>query len=66
MSTTAARQRLHRQRERAGLAVLRVEVDEIALTEKLIEGSFLDPADADDRARIEAATERLLAVLCHM
>jgi hypothetical protein len=68
MTTAAARQRqrLHRTRERAGLVVLRIAVEEIALTEKLVEAGFLDLADVEDRACVEAATERLLAVLCHM
>jgi hypothetical protein len=61
--TAAARQRARRARQRDGKILLHVEADEVALTEALISGGFLDPAHVDDRDRIAAAVERLLAVV---
>ena len=63
MSSAAARQRAHRARQREGKIMLMIEANEVDLTEALLAGGFLDPAHAEDRARIEAATERMLAVL---
>ena len=40
--------------------MLLVEADEVALTEALLAGGFLDPADIDDRDQVERAVERLL------
>lgn len=62
-SGDAARQRRRRERMRDGKIVLTVEADEVALTEALVVGGFLDPAHVDDRARIAAAVERLLGVV---
>jgi hypothetical protein len=61
----ASRQRAHRERQREGKIVLSVTVDEVALCEALVSGGFLDPVNADNRAEIEAAVERLLDTLCH-
>ena len=40
-----------------------IGADEVALTEALLAGGFLDPAHVDDRERIERAVERLLEAL---
>jgi hypothetical protein len=59
-SNGAVRQRRRRERERAGVIVLQIEVDEIALTEQLVIAGFLAPQDIDDRTAIQAALERVV------
>jgi hypothetical protein len=59
----AERQRAWRQRQKAGLAVLEIEVDAIALADTLIEARLLDPNLADDRTALAEATTRLLQSL---
>lgn len=61
--SAAARQARHRQRERAGRIVLRVEADEIQLVEALVASELLPEADRDDRAAVEEATARLIELL---
>jgi hypothetical protein len=59
-TNAAARQRRRRERERAGLIVLRVEVDEVALTEQMVLAGFLSPSEADNRDAVRAALERVV------
>lgn len=52
--------RRHRARLAAGRVILRVEVDEVELSEALIESGFLR-RDYSTRRELEAAAEKLLA-----
>jgi hypothetical protein len=61
-SNGAQRQRRHRERTRAGLIVLQIEADEVALTEQLVIAGFLAPQDVEDRDAITAALERVVAL----
>ena len=63
MSAAALRQRLHRARERNGKIVLRIEADEVGLTEALITAKLLDPLVDHDRAAVEAAAARMLELI---
>lgn len=51
------------RRRRAGLVVLPIEVDVVALADVLIEARLLDPNMADDRVALARATTRLLEIL---
>jgi hypothetical protein len=48
--TVAERVRKYRQRQRAGRAVLCIEVDEVTLIARLIDEELLKPMMADDPA----------------
>jgi hypothetical protein len=63
MTADALRQRLHRARERTGKIVLRIEIDEVGLTEALIAAKMLDPRIDHDRAAVEAAVARMLELI---
>ena len=52
------------RRRRAGLVVLPIEVDVVALADVLIEARLLDPNMADDRTALARATTRLLEIFC--
>lgn len=58
--TARDRQRRYRDRRRAGRRVLRIEVDDVDLAERLIASGFLARVDADDPAALARATARLL------
>jgi hypothetical protein len=62
MTAAAQRQRRRRERQRAGKALLRIEVDEVGLAEALCRHGFLAPLKADDKAALEGATEYVLGV----
>ncbi|MBR1154183.1 hypothetical protein [Bradyrhizobium sp. JYMT SZCCT0428] len=47
--TNADRQRAHRRRLACGKIVLRVEVDDVAVTEALIAAGLLSQEEAEDR-----------------
>ncbi|MEP9347875.1 hypothetical protein [Xanthobacter sp. KR7-225] len=53
--TSADRQRRYRARRNAGVEVVAVQVDGVALTERLIEAGLLAEQDAEDRGKISAA-----------
>jgi hypothetical protein len=55
--------RAYRQRRRQGKACLRLEVDLGELADVLVAGGFLQEWDSADKAAVERATEKLLAVL---
>jgi hypothetical protein len=59
----AARQREARSRRRrkAGLLILPVEVNEIALVESLLAAGRICEADAGNRERVKAAAQDVLA-----
>ena len=60
---SAAKVRLYRQRQRLGQIVLRVVVEEAALTTFLIESGRLSAAESFARPKIEAAVQEVLADL---
>jgi hypothetical protein len=65
MTTTrpdADRLRRHRARQRAGRVVVSVEVDEVVVSEFLITASLLDATQADDRAALAKAVEKLIVI----
>src|SRR5262245_20750902 len=53
-----------RAREKAGLCLLRLEIDEAALVVRLVECGFLDPALADSRVAITQAVQQVLMLFC--
>jgi len=63
VSSSAARMARLRERHRTGRIPLSIEVDEVALTETLIEHGLLDRAQADDRLALAKAVEHVLDVL---
>jgi hypothetical protein len=63
MSTAALRQQRHRRREREGKIPLCIEVDEVRLTELLVQAKLLSPLVDHGRSEIEAATEKLLELI---
>jgi hypothetical protein len=63
MSNAAERQRRHRARQRRGLRVVTIEVDEISVSEALVQTGFLSPLRADDPDAIREAIEKHLAAL---
>ena len=52
------------QRRKAGLVVLPIEVDLVALADVLIEARLLDPNMVDDRTALAKATTRLIEIFC--
>ena len=54
-ASAAERMRAFRARQLRGHVVLRVEVDEVAVEEMLIDGGYLAAWDAGERARVETA-----------
>ena len=54
------RQRLHRARQRDGVIVLPVQIDEVALVEALRHSGAISPADADDREKLAEAAGRII------
>lgn len=59
MSSHAARQRTYKARQRNGLIVLSIVIDEERLVSALLQARLLDVV-TDDRSRIEQATEKFL------
>ena len=59
----AARLRLHRRRQAAGRAVLRVEVDFNATSGALFAAGLLQEDEIDDPAAVARAVERVIALL---
>lgn len=57
---SADRQRLHRARQKAGLAVYSITADEVGLVEFLIDRELLSESERDDRKAVENATAILL------
>jgi hypothetical protein len=53
-----------RARERAGRCLLKVEVDEVAVTLALIDRKLISPLRADDRAELSRAAGRALELFC--
>ena len=57
--SAAARQSRRRQRLKAGRIRLAFDVDEVGHVEMLIAAGYLDASQAEDRAAVNAATQRL-------
>jgi hypothetical protein len=55
VSGAAKRQRAYRSRQAQGVIVLKIPVDEVAITEFLIECGWLRRCEAEDLSRVEAA-----------
>ena len=62
MIMSAARQRLYRERLMAGRRVARIEIDDVAVIEALIESNLLQPSDADDLEKVDAALGEFVAI----
>ena len=58
--TGATRQRRLRQRQRAGLAVFKVETSVFELADALVAAGWLAQWDADDHAAIAAALDQAI------
>lgn len=56
----ARRMQAFRARQASGRVVLRIEIDLVDITEKLLEAKLIRPRDVDDRGKIEAALAHLL------
>jgi hypothetical protein len=59
----ALRQRLHKARQAAGRAVLRVEVDFTAISGALFDAGLLEEGEIDDPEAVSRALEKAVAVL---
>ena len=60
MTSAAARQRLYRQRQRAGRAVLPVEADLVALEQRLLDVGLLRAAEVEDKDALARALQRVV------
>ncbi len=58
-TSSAERQRRHRERRRAGLRVVQVEVNQEAIT-RLIALGWLSEVEAQDRSRVTTALENMI------
>ena len=61
-STAAARQRRKRERHKVGLAVFRIEFDEVALADALATAGLLSFDKADDRKAVSAALRQAVEI----
>jgi len=57
----AARQRVWRQRQLAGVRIARIAVDSVALAETLVAAKMLSASEADNDAKADAALSRVIA-----
>lgn len=62
VTAAAARVRRCKYRKRAGLSVLRIEVPVGPLADQLKDDKFLGEWDTENRAEIERALQRMLAI----
>jgi hypothetical protein len=62
MTANAVRLRRYRERRAAGRAMIQIEINWLDLTDLLVRSGLLEQWDADDRAAVEKATERLLEI----
>ncbi|WP_080579273.1 hypothetical protein [Sinorhizobium fredii] len=62
-ATSRERQRRYRERRKAGLRVVRLVVDEVALSVVLEGLNFVDPQDGDEKA-LERGLNEMIEVLC--
>ncbi|MBY5488685.1 hypothetical protein ELH49_20745 [Rhizobium ruizarguesonis] len=63
-ASSKERQRRYRQRRKSGLRVVRLVVDDVALSVVLEALNFLDPQDADDDQAVERGLNDMVQVLC--
>jgi hypothetical protein len=61
---SAARQKRYRDRQRAGVTVLPLPVDEVVLADALVEAKFLHENDSDDREKVVAALAHVIDLWC--
>jgi hypothetical protein len=64
MASSKVRQRRYRKRRKSGLRVVRLEVDDVALSVVLEALNFLDPQEADDEQAVERGLNDMVQVLC--
>ncbi|MGN7802947.1 hypothetical protein ACTJKE_09450 [Ensifer sp. 22521] len=62
-ASSKERQRRYRQRRKSGLRVVRLVVDEVALSVVLEGLNFVDPQDGDEKA-LERGLNEMIHVLC--
>ena len=58
------RQKLYRDRQRAGVIVLPLPVDQVVLADALVEAKFLHENDSDNRAKVVAALAHVIDLWC--
>ncbi|MGO6787611.1 hypothetical protein ACCS70_29520 [Rhizobium ruizarguesonis] len=63
-ASSKERQRRYRERRKAGRRVVRLVVDDVALSVVLEALNFLDPQDADDDEAVERGLNDMVQVLC--
>ncbi|TBB88090.1 hypothetical protein [Rhizobium ruizarguesonis] len=63
-ASSKERQRRYRERRKSGLRVVRLVVDDVALSVVLEALNFLDPQDADDDEAVERGLNDMVQVLC--
>lgn len=63
MKGNAQRKRDQRERERRGLVIVPVEIDEAAVCVALVDAGLIAPHEQDDRKKIGAAIGRIIATL---
>ena len=61
--TRAEIQLAYRKRKRAGLMLLDVLVDEVAVPEALVQAGLLAPTDTDDSEAVAAAVAQMLSTI---
>ncbi|MGO8218876.1 hypothetical protein ACC746_31295 [Rhizobium ruizarguesonis] len=64
MTSSKVRQRRYRKRRKSGLRVVRLEVDDVALSVVLEALNFLDPQEADDEQAVERGLNDMVRALC--
>jgi hypothetical protein len=61
---STARVTAFRNRQRHGLAIYRIELDEIAVIEMLTKAKQLDADKAGDHREVEHALQNTIAIIC--
>ncbi|MGR9156042.1 hypothetical protein [Rhizobium leguminosarum] len=63
-ASSKERQRRYRERRKAGRRVVRLVVDDVALSVVLEALNFLDPQDADDDEAVERGLNDMVQAIC--
>ena len=58
------RQKLYRDRQRAGVIVLPLPLDQVVLADALVEAKFLHENDCDNRKKVVAALAHVIELWC--
>jgi len=61
VSSASERKRRYRARKRAGLRMMQIVVDDVAISSKLVDEKLLHPVNGESWEAITIATERLIA-----